>query len=208
MPVCIIGGLAVLIMLSNRPAKTSDGIPVVADDNAYNQTAQQALQLGTNIVPAYDRGDPISDADQRTMLKSGQLLDAANGWHPERAGFFLEAGRAYLIAGQTEAADERLRQCISNGARRGTDISTEGIAEAMFLLSICRGQENEWKSAYELVNAADKGRPNVATYITQKASAALQLKQKDEAKTLLAKALAIDPNYKRAQQLKMLLDAK
>lgn len=208
LPVGIIAGLAVLIMLSNRPARTSDGIPVVVDDAAYVQTAQQALQLGSQIVPAYDRGDTISDADQRTMLKAGQLLDAANNWHPERAGYFLESGRAYLIAGQTEVADERLQQCIKNGARQGTDISTEGIAEAMFLLSICRGMENEWTSAYELANAANKGRPNVATYITQKASAALQLKHLDEAKTLLTQALAIDPSYKRAQQLKMLLSAK
>lgn len=199
-------GFAVVLILSNRPLKTPEGLPLITDAASYNDAIRQEAAISEPIFAAFDRGEDVSDQDKAQLRKAARIADSANVLRPEKAGLYLESGRAYLILGDLDLADQRLQQCISNSRLQNADIATEGVSDAYFLLSQVRAQQGLWKDSLALATQADKMRPDVATYLTGKASAELQLKMIVEAKKDLSSALKIDPTYRRALQLQKLMD--
>lgn len=205
-PIALLLGFGVVLVLSNRPVQTPEGLPVISDMSSYNQAIQQAVALTQKHFIAYDEGDTLTDADKADVRKGALLFDTANKLEPDRAGFYLDAGRAYLILGEVEEAEQRLMQCLSNAQLPNSDLKAEGVADAYFLLSQVRAMQLDFKGSLQFVTAADKKRPRVATYLTAKASAELQLKMMAEAKKDLGLALSIDPTYKRALALKRMIE--
>jgi len=205
-PVGLILGFIVVLIVSNRPLKSPDGLPLIVDNETYSEAIRQSVALTQSHFEAYDRGDTLTDADKADVRKGATLLDTANQRQPARAGLYLDAGRCYLILGDLDLAENRLLQCLSNAEQKNSDLQPEGVADAYFLLSQTRALQQDWKESLKLVTEADRKRPHVATYLTAKASAEIQLKMMPLAKKDLAEALRIDPTYKRAIALKRLID--
>jgi len=205
-PIGLILGFVVVLVLSNRPVQTPEGLPIISDMASYNQAIQQAVALTQKHFIAYDQGDTLTDADKADVRKGAALFDTANKLEPDKAGFYLDAGRSYLILGELEDAEQRLMQCLSNAQLPSSDFKAEGVADAYFLLSQVRALQQDFKESLKFVTEADKKRPHVATYLTAKASAEVQLRMMPEAKKDLASALSIDPAYKRALALKRMIE--
>lgn len=205
-PLAIVVGCGILIALSNRPAVTPDGIPVISDPVTYAETNRQVAVLTQPRFEAFDRGDELTDSDKAALRRAVRMIDSAILYHPENPGHFLDAGRCYLILGDLDLANDRLQQCLMNAAVDGTNFAKEGVADAKYLLSQVLAQKGAWQGSLDLINEANQTRPDVATYLTAKASAEIQLKKYAEARKDLNRALQIDPQYKRALQLQKLLD--
>jgi tetratricopeptide (TPR) repeat protein len=204
-PVGIAVGFVILLMLSNRHVTTPEGIPVIYDPNEYNMTIEKARSITQPIFVAYDKGTEPTDAQKIELRKAALMYDAANRFDPVSMEPYFQAGKAYLIVGDYETADERLRQLVSNQIYNMNSAGEDTVAEAKNLLSIVRGLEGQWPSALELANAAVKKHPDSAVYHTTRASAELQLNLLDAAKQDLEVAHTLDPNYKRAILLNALI---
>jgi len=205
-PAGLILGFVAVLWISNQPLKTPEGLPIITDMATYTNAMREATALTQKHFQDYDLGNPISDADKADLRKGAMLLDMANKLQPDKAGLYLDAGRAYLILGDIDEAEQRLLQCLSNSELKSSDLSGEGVADAYFLLAQTRALRQDWKESLKLVTEADKRRPHVATYLTAKASAEVQLKMLPQAKKDLAAALSIDPTYKRALALQRLIE--
>jgi tetratricopeptide (TPR) repeat protein len=199
--------VAALLLLSYRPVKTPDGLDIITNIETYNTSLKQAEALSKTSFEASDRGQDLTPAQNADLLKAAKIFDAMNVFLPAKVGPYLGAGKAYMILGDNERADERLRQCMSNAQYDQSDAGKATVIEAEYLLSLVRGLENDWKTAYDLANDAAKSVPNSAYYLAARASANLQLKRVKEAKADLAKALMIDPTNRKALQLQLLISS-
>lgn len=207
-PIIAVVGLALVVFLSNRTVTTPEGLPVIGDADSWGATIHEAEELSKNHFIAADRGEELTDADRADLRKAAKLFDSANRFFPMKIGPFVGAGKAYQLTGELEAADERLRQAISNVQYAKTESDRNNVIEAQRLLSEVKARENDWDSAFKLADAAVKAAPNAPQYLATRASAEIQLKKLNEAAADIALALKLDPTNRDALRLKKLFDTE
>ncbi|HSI71605.1 MAG TPA: hypothetical protein VK934_00390 [Fimbriimonas sp.] len=205
LPVAIIGGLIVVMLLSNRPVDTPEGYTVVTNNDEYSEQIKAAHTLSKPIFDKADLGQPISQDDKAQLIKAAIMIDAANRLHPELAIPFLGAGKAYLLADQLDLAEARLRQAIFNADDDKTPGAKETGWEAYYRLSELRFKLKDYEGAYEAADKAVNGQSGSVFYLLGRARAALQLKKFDQADMDLNAALILERENKEAQALHKML---
>lgn len=205
-PLAFVGIAAALLLLSNRKITNPDGFPILDNPGDYDAANKEAEGLSLAHFKDFDHGVTLTDKDKKDLRRAAGLFDSMDRLYPAKIEPYLGAGKAYQIIGEYAIADERLRQCISNLPYASTDADRLSVIEAKYLLSVVRGYEGDWKSAFTLADSAvadSKGKS--AIYLTARASAETQTGKESAARIDVAKALAIDPFYQRALDLQKLL---
>lgn len=206
-PIALAAGFALILVLSNRPVKTPDGLDVIDNPDAYNAVVKKAEQLSRPIFEAADRGESLTEQQKADLRQSIRYFDEMDVYQPTRVGAFIGAGKAFQLLGDFEQADERLRQCISNAQYDQTTTGKLTVIEAQHLLSEVRGMQGKWKDAFDLADQTIKAMPNSAVYLGTRASAEIQLNRIPEAKADIVKALVLDPTNRRVLDLQRLLQS-
>jgi tetratricopeptide (TPR) repeat protein len=204
-PIAIVGGLVLVMLLSNRTVNTPEGYRVVTTNDEYSEQIKAAHELTKPIFDKADLGQPISQDEKSQLVKGAQMIDAANRLHPDFAIPFLGSGKAYLLAGQLDLAEARLRQAIANAEVDKTPGAKETGWEAWYRLGELRFKLKDYQGAYEAADQAVKSQPGSVFYLLGRARAAIQLKNLQQADLDLNAALILERDNKEAQALHKML---
>ena len=215
-PVAVVVGLAVVMLLSNRPAVSENGLPIVGNGDQYNDVLKDVQALSEGPIKHVNAGDTLSEAEVTDLRKASGLVDSMNRFLPTAFAPFLLAAKIYQNIGSYETARDRVDQAILNGKQelkevkaRGDDARAEEIRltlnECVFVRSDLDIHLNDFPAAWQDACQAVAGVPNNPDYLVARARAALQLKDIKRAKADVAAAMQMEPTNKRAQALALLL---
>ena len=197
--------LGLAVVLSNRPPTTPEGQLVATNADSYNQMLEKANQMVKEPLQKDRLQEPLTDEDNKNLKEAVQIIDSLSRYHSTSVITFLFAGKIYRMLGDTSVAQARFEQSIANA---GNDLSAEGVAsvlEAKFELSQLLLLQGKSAEAFKLADEVVKAQPNSAAYLTARASAETEIKKTAEAMKDVDAALKLDPDFRRAVQLKKLL---
>ncbi|RYG49383.1 hypothetical protein EON79_01525 [bacterium] len=217
-PLLVIGGMAVgLFFFSDRPV-TIEGIPAITSDSQYDQLNQETQKRLYNSLINADRGAELSQADRDTLASGIPAFKAMCDFKSRETGPFFVLSKIYLNLGRSSEAEEVARQAIFNGQDRLAEYKngkdTVRALETATILNEARfvraqalfNLKNYVESVREMKTVLLTGDPqklDQPRYLYMVARGLLQLNPPDPiaAKSALADALKIDPNYKAAADL-------
>lgn len=196
-------GIGAVVLLSNRTGeiRTPEGLPVIADQESYNQALKKSHELSAPALQAYVEGKPLTAKQVQSIRESVVLFDAMDLFRPTEFTSFFLCGNAYAALGEYEKADERFRQGISNAQGKTDPAVVAAVADAHHERSIILSKLNRYQDAFNEAELAIKLEPVSAVYFANHAQCALQLGNKQTARIDLKTALALDPNNHLAQML-------
>jgi len=218
-PVVAITALALVVLLSNRPAVSPEGVPIVGNGDQYADVLSQVKQLTEGPIRKSNMGEPLSPEELVDLRHAAGLVDSLNAFQPTIFAPYLLAAKVYQLLGKTETAEQRVRQSILNGnaelkacldnkdIRRADEVRLT-LTEAHYVRSVLLVQMREYSIALDEANAVIESVPNSPTYLSARASALVQLNRVAEAKRDIAAALKLDPNHKTSLALKQLIESR
>lgn len=213
-PGFLVALLAVVVIMSNRPAVTPENLPVVVTGDEFNDGVKKATEMVKDPFEKNSRGEELTPADAEKLKEATRLIDSLSRYKPTNLVTYLYAGKAYRILGDTVPAKERFLQVIANRDFDNSDAGKAIVAEAQYeasqilLLSDKTAKEYaaDLNKAFELADAAAKAYPNSAIYLAARASVEIQTNKTENAVKDIASALIIDPTCRQALQLKRLME--
>gem|GEM_PF-3009411 len=217
------GGVALLglvLALSNRPAVSPEGLPLVNNVNTYQSELARANDLAADAIRKADQGEELTDEDRRKLSRAAPIFDNLNRFWPFKVGPFLYAAKVYYNIGEFDLARDRAQQAVNNERTDEQDRpETERgsaehkaqlrpvLAEAYYVMALADAAKFDWAKSLESAEIAAAMTPNVPNYIVARAAAKLQTGNAAGARQDLRTALGLQPEHKRAKQLLKLLDA-
>jgi tetratricopeptide (TPR) repeat protein len=217
LPVAIIGGLALILVLSNRPAVTIEGVPVITSNDQYNDLLAEVKELTKVPLEKSVRGEVLTPDELVQLRQAAQKVDALNAFQPTIFAPHLLAAKVYQMLGKTETAEQRVRQAIYNGDQEMADCiarkDTSRLAEVRLTMTEAhhvRSQllvlMHEYKVALDEANAVLEAVPNSPEYLAGRASVLMQMGLYKKAALDLRKALTLDPNNRSSLNLARLFN--
>jgi tetratricopeptide (TPR) repeat protein len=202
------GAVVVVLMLSNHSmdTRTPENLYVVADDAAYNQSLQQAHQVGGAALHDYEQGKQLTPLETESIRDAAKLIDQANLYKPTEIGPDFLSGMAHAALGEYEKADEEFRQGILNAQGNTNPKVMTTVTDAHYQRARILFQLKRYQESYDEAAAAIKDFNSEPDYLIAHAKAALQLGKTDEAKQDAAAAFEIDKNNAGAKQMNAYLN--
>ncbi|MDX2065690.1 MAG: hypothetical protein SFX74_08120 [Fimbriimonadaceae bacterium] len=218
-PILIFAGLAGLVVLSNRPALTPLGVPVVRDSAEYKRRSDEALELCRGPLEKFGDVQELTDDQRKDVEQAYKLYDAMFRYNPVAVEPPFQAGRCAYLLGDLREAEDLITQSIYNseqGLKQNAQSSDKTTvrniqltrAEAQYSLGLVYIQAELYEKAVGEFDAAIETVPNSPAYLAGRASALIQLRKLPEAMRDVATALALDPKHTRSLQLAKLIDAE
>jgi tetratricopeptide (TPR) repeat protein len=218
-PILVFAGLAGLVMLSNRPALTPLGVPVVRDNAEYKQRSDEALELCRKPLESFGETVELSETQRTDVEKAYKIYDAMFRFSPLAVEPPFQAGRCAYLLGDLREAEDLITQSIYNaeqGIKQNAQSSDKStikniqltMAEAQYSLGLVYIKAELYEKAVGALDAAIQTVPNSPAYLAARGSAFIQLKKLPEAMRDVATALALDPKHARSIQLAKLIDAE
>lgn len=181
------------------------GVPVIGNSDEYNQVLKDAEGLSKDPLERFANDEDLSEADKSNLIKAANMFEAIRAYEPEKFAPYLGLCMIYRALGNTEKAEQYIRQCIlSLPASQAPEIR-QTAAEAHYQLSRVLFDEKKYPEALAEASTADQTIGDNPNYLVAKAIALVQLKREKEAKVELAKALKLNPTNRRATGLAKLL---
>lgn len=207
-PVVAVIGVALVLFLSNRPARMPNGMPVIESEEQYNYALQKVTQSTPTAVGKFNVGLDLDQKDKDVCLEGAKTFDTMNAFRPDMAAGYFEAGLLYYLGGDTDSALSRLDQCLAN-ADQPFNLKTEKdkaavdavVADCHHMLSLVAFDRHDYQTALQEANAAfAKVKPRPGYYVAR-ARAEIQLNKNSEARKDVSAALKLDPSYLPAHSL-------
>jgi len=180
-------------------------MPVIGNSDEYNQTLRDAEGLSKDSLERFANDEDLSDADKSNLIKAANLFEGIRAYEPNKFAPYLALCMIYRALGNTEKAEQYVRQCILSLPPSQAPEIRQTAAEAHYQLSRVLFDEKKYAEALAEAATADQTIGDNPNYLVAKAIALVQLRREAEAKSDLAKALKLDPKNRRALGLKKLL---
>ena len=199
---------AVIMGLSNRPGRSSNGLPVIESDGQYNDSLDLVTRTSQVGVGKFNTGVELDQSDRETCLQDAKIFDNMDAYRPDMEAGYFTAGLLYYLGGDSDTAEARLSQAISDANLPG-NIKTfddrtkiEAVTgDCHHMLSLIYFDRHEYEKALDQANVAIQHFSKREGYYFCRAQAEVQLKKIPEAKSDLVSALKINPNYLPATRL-------
>lgn len=157
----IVIGLAVLMLLSDRPTKVKEGSDVIRTAQDYQKSNQKATELVLAVFEKADQGIDITSDEKKKLEDAAKEFESMRAFDPKQVAANFGAGKCYMLLGDLEKARERLEQAYLN-----KDIDSQKSEKAVQLTAIeAAGLLSEVLTEMGLIaatNAADSERSNDA----------------------------------------------
>jgi tetratricopeptide (TPR) repeat protein len=208
-PFVIVAILGLVLLLSTRTDRTSDGKLMVRTPGEYSKLREDTQAAAIPIVERLDKGEPLTEADREVLERVAEQLDAMMLYEPTAVVPAFLRGRIAFAFEDSERAEVALRQAIANSTKSISEKDSPALKataiEAHYLLSRVLASKREFEEAYRFADIAVKGNSKNPNYLAARASAAVQLKKMDVARLDVIAALRLDPNHSFARGLAGLL---
>ena len=198
--------------LSNRPGAMSNGLPAIESDSQYDDALDLVTRTSRTAVGKFNTGIELDQTDKETALKDAKIFDNMDTYRPDLEAGYYTAGLLYYLAGYSDLAEQRLSQALMDANLSGnlksfddTSKVTAVTADCHHMLSLIYFDRHDYKNAVEQAGIAIDTYPKREGYYYARAHAEVELKKLKEAKTDLAQALKLNPNYQPALSLLKLL---
>ena len=194
--------------LSNKPGKTSNGLPVIESDAQYNDALDLVSRNSQPFVAKFNAGIELETKERETALQDAKIFDNMDIYRPDMAAGYFTAGLFYYLAGDSDTAQERLNQSLADSPLVNNIKTFEDkekveavVADCHHMLSLIFFDHHDYAKAVEQADAAIEHLSKRESYYFARAQAEVQLKQIPAAKADIAKALKLNPNYLPATRL-------
>ncbi|MCE9557499.1 MAG: hypothetical protein K8R88_00965 [Armatimonadetes bacterium] len=182
-------------------------IPVITTVEEYNESLARAEKHSKALLDIIDAQDLApSEVDKADLKKALREFDGMIAFAPTRYPAYIGAGKISRALDDPMAAKRYFEAAISNLPRNLEPEIKLQAAECYHQLSQIQLELGDPREASDDSDKANGLVPNSPAYITGKASVMLQMKDYKNARRLIDQALKLDSNYRRAQQLLVLLN--
>jgi tetratricopeptide (TPR) repeat protein len=216
-PIALIAALALLIVFSNRPVVSPDGLPVVSSRDQYAALSQQALELARPGLEAAQQGKEPTADQAKALTEAERLFTALDRYDPSRFTPPFMRAKIHLASGNYEAAATFARQAVENGERESLEEQAQkdadfrqalqlSVVEARYVLSQSLLMLSKFTLALQESELAVQAVPSSPDYLTQRGACYMELRQNDEAIADFLAALELEPEHQRARSLLRLIE--
>lgn len=205
-PVAVLVGFAILLFYSSGTTKMPNGVPMITNNDQYNELLKEAQDFTQKSFEKQDAGEDLTQEERVNAMKAANDFQAMNIYRPSMVFSEFAEGRCYQAVQAWDLAEAKYRQAILNGKFDKSDSANLTVPEAHFRLSQVRFQAGDYENALEEASRAVRAQPNNPDYLACRASVLIQLRRYDEASKDLQQALTLDPAHAKSEQLQKLLD--
>jgi tetratricopeptide (TPR) repeat protein len=197
----------VLIFVFSGQMRPSTEPPLISSSGDYRETLRKAQALSQPILEKVDAGEEIDDADRVDLRESARLFEGLVAYRPVFAPNQYLLGRIYQALGEDDTALRKLNDCVRSIEADTKDETLRRLdAEARYQATLSLERIGAYREAEIEAKVAVGAYPDNPNFLAALASAQVQLKRLDEARSNLKKALAIDPEHLRSKSLMAFLD--
>lgn len=199
--------IAVVGLALNSSGQDPNAPPIIRSASEYNDTVAQAKTLSAQHLKDFAAGIQMGPDDVSDLKKAAALFEGLKASQPSNPGVAIGLGKIYEAIGDQEKANLNFEQTIASAGPSSADpaiIAT--VAEAHYELSMAEIKKGDFPTAVADATEAVRLAPLSPDYLVAEASGRVQLKQIAEAKTLIAKALKLDPANHSALALRGLIE--
>lgn len=206
-PIVAVIGVALVIVLSNRPSQMPNGTQIIESEEQYNYALSQVSQMTPGAVSKFNMGIELEQPDKDAAKKGALIFDSMNAFRPDMTAGLFEAGLLYYLSGDTDTALSRLQQAIADESqpvnlKAGTKAALNAvIADCHHMLSVIAFDRHDYTKAADEANIALHSSPPRESYYFARAQAEVQLNRISDAKKDLKEALKLNPSYVPATRL-------
>lgn len=109
-----VAALVAVIMLSDRPVETRDGVVLPRTRTEYEKLNKESSDLVLDIFGRADSGQSITDADRAKLRDAIKKFEAMKAFEPRQVAALFGSGKCYLLLGEPQLAADRLAQSWEN----------------------------------------------------------------------------------------------
>ncbi|MEI7577194.1 MAG: hypothetical protein WCK51_09890 [Armatimonadota bacterium] len=109
-----VAALVAVIMLSDRPVETRDGVVLPRTRTEYEKLNKESADLVLEIFGRADSGQSITEADRVKLREAITKFEAMKAFEPRQVAALFGSGKCYLLLGEAQLAADRLSQSWEN----------------------------------------------------------------------------------------------
>lgn len=188
----------------------NDAPPIIASPSEFSDTLDRVTKLSEGPLLKSDAGEELTEKEKADLAEAARLSEGMADYKPYNFATHMLAGKCYLALGQPQKAELKLREALATiPADSSVPMLVSSRAELQRLHSLAFERNGAYEEAERAAQEAVDAFPDNPDYLAQLASAKIQIASRESlkgAEDAIAHALEIDPENKRAKQLKTLLD--
>lgn len=198
---------AILICMISGCGRGTE-FPVITSGKEYEDILAEVERLSKPVFQKSDRGEDLEDGDRANLRESMRMIRGLLAYRPDAYSLQFAMGKAHQILGEDEEAIQRFEEAMAF-LQSLEDPELRALrAETQYLASISLERLKQFESARVAAGQAVEFAPDNPNYLAALASAEIQDRNIERARALLTRALAADPNHRRALQLLRLITAE
>ena len=199
-------GCVTCILLAGCGEDSPTEVPVIGHGGEYTQALAKAEELSKVGLEKINRDEELTAEDKQNLVAAASQFQGLVRYQPNLFAPYLALGMIERGLGNLEAAERDIKQCLLNIPASNEQAIQETAAEAHYQLSRVYFDQGKYDISLAEASTASETVDNNPNYLVGQASALAQLNRIPEAKKLLAKALKLDPEHRRAKGLNKLLN--
>lgn len=197
----------VVALVLGACSSPSGNTGMVRTQEQYIQTVNTVLATSSSAVQTFESGIPLTATDREDLNAALKQLDSAIQFNPASFQGPLIRGRILRSLGQDAEAQRSFKQGVINAPR---DLNSQGdkemVAEANNALANYATLDGNLDEAARYVDEARRILPDNPVYAVNRAQIAVNQKEVDKAKAILAEVLKANPDFPSAVQLKNFIE--
>lgn len=172
----------------------------------YETTLERARSLAVEPLKAFEDGRTPDEAAGRDLREARRLFTSLIEFAPGRFSLYVGAAQIDAALDDRVGAVRMARQALANAPERPDAPANALVGEARYLLALVAFREGQFRDAEQQAALAIGLSPQSPKFRTMRASALIQLGERDDARREIDEALRATPTYPPALRLDRLLD--
>ncbi|MBV6456957.1 MAG: hypothetical protein HONBIEJF_00062 [Fimbriimonadaceae bacterium] len=178
---------------------------VIRTARDYSVTLQEATELARQPLASFASNGAVSPDEERNLIQAQVRYEALTEYQPTLFTLHFALGAVRHALGNTAEAEQAFRQALTLMPTTPTPDATKLIADTHHGLAAVLIDRGAYSEARAEAKIALEYTPDDANYLATLAAAEIQLKDLTNARLHLKRALALEPNHRKAKVLEKLL---
>ncbi len=195
---------AIAILGGCRPDPNAPPIYRTVDD--YNQALAQVEELTKTPFEEMHEGYPVSKNEKEDLRRASRLIEGLIAFKADTYGLYILKGLSLRGLDDDKGAEIAFKQGLALAPESLTADDYDALGRIHDELALLYEARNDFAQAEIHADKAVEMLKTEPSILTDAAGVKLQLKKLSDARKLIDAALKEQPQYKRALDLKKLID--
>ncbi|HXH61026.1 MAG TPA: tetratricopeptide repeat protein [Fimbriimonadaceae bacterium] len=202
LPVGLFVAVAAWMVFAAHSPSDKQGLYTIQNDVQFNEVLGKVRDLIQQPIVNFDSGVKLTDQQVKDLKEGETLIKQMVAYAPANFGPYVMLAKTQRALGEMDQALRNYQQALDMAPKDSNEPSVViTIAEVKFDLGSYYYERSEYDKADKLVDEAIGAVPDNAKYLSTSAAIKSQIGKPNEARTLVDRALKLNPNDATAKSL-------